>query len=482
MGGSGESTEGHPPTDCETTLPWNLSTKGNLAMKDFIEFLRNQGELLSVSTPLHPRHEISSVLSELGRKEGPAILVEKVKGYSFSVIGNLLGTRKRLSVALGIDPSVLSEAVLPRLENRLPPVLISDPNPKEVLTKKTGIDLLRLLPVLTHYEKDSGPYITSGITSAKNPRDGTIGRGLHRMEVRGKNLLGISLNTPPLSEIYAHYKRESRKMEVATVIGVHPTVLLASILRVPLGIDKLSVAGGLAGRSIPLVSTQTVDLNVPAHAEITLEGFIDPQGKEEDGVMGESGGYYMAFRNSPSIHVTAITYRKNGIFHAIMPWGLEVDQLLSFLHEIDFVPNMKKEIPFLRKVYFIPKTFGSHVVMSLDSHNRGDIRRALVLALSFPTIKKAVAVSNDVDPEDTHEVEWSVATRFQADRDLIVLQGVKGLSIDPSTGEGALTAKVGIDATRPKKEGFEKVGVPEEVKHRLAPMIKRLTTQVKGEV
>ncbi|OGP61231.1 MAG: hypothetical protein A2162_04470 [Deltaproteobacteria bacterium RBG_13_52_11b] len=447
-------------------------------MKRFIELLRDQGELLTVSHPLDPRHEISTVLSELGKNEHPAILVEKVKGYSLPVIGNLLGTRKRISMALGINPDHLSEEAIPKIEDKRSPVLISDLPSKDRITKKKGIELLKILPVLTHYSKDSGPFITSGITSAKDPLDGTTGRGLHRMEVRGKNLLGISLMTPPLSEIYARCKKENRKMEIATVIGVHPAILVASVLRVPAGTDKLSVAGGLMGQPVPVVTAKTVELNIPAHAEITLEGIIDPRGKEKDGVLGESSGYYMSLPNSPTIHITAITYRKSACFHAILPWGLEVDHLLSFIHGIDFIPKMRKEIPSLRRVHFVSRTFGSHVVMSLDSDNKGEIRRALTLALSFPMIKKAIAVGSDVDPEDIHEVEWSLATRFQADRDMIVLTGIRGSAIDPSSRERVFTTKVGMDATRPKKEGFEKVEVPEDVKRRLAPLLNKFRRSI----
>ena len=443
-------------------------------IRDFVGYLRDIRELLTISTPLDPRFEISTILSELGKKEAPAILFEEVKGYKFPVVGNLLGTKKRLSIALGVDQEHLLEDALPKLENGLLPILVSDRSQKVVITKKEKIDLLKLLPILTHYSKDSGPYITSGITSARDLKDGTIGRGLHRMEVRGKNELGISLLNPPLSEIYAHCKKERKKMEVATVIGVDPTLLIAAVFKIPRGMDKLTVAGGLRGEPIPLVKAETVDIDIPAYAEITIEGFIDPKGKEKDGLLGESSGYYMTFSKSPTIHVTTITYRKGAYFHAIVPWSLEVDNLLYLIHGIDFVPKMKREIPTLKRIHLIPGTFGSHVVMSIDTDNKGEIRRALTLALSFSNIKKAVIVDGDVEVEDHHEVEWAIATRFQGDRDLIVIPDVRGQPIDPSSKEGFLTTKIGMDATRPKKEGFEKVDVPVEVKQRLASMLNNL--------
>jgi 2,5-furandicarboxylate decarboxylase 1 len=456
--------------------------KAHRTLRDFIKVLRQEGELLSLSKPFDPKYEISTIISELGKRKAPAVLFRKAKGFEISVIGNLFGTVRRLALALGIEEDRLIEDVIPRLENRITPVLISE-NPAEQVRVPTGkLDLLKILPALTHYSKDSGPYITSGISSARDPKTGVTGRGLHRMEVRGKNTLGISLLNPPLADIYAMHRKEGKKMEIATVIGVPPAVFIASIFKVPPGTDKLSVAGGLKGEPVETTMAETVDLDIPAHGEIVIEGYIDPRDKEEDGTLGESSGYYMAFGKSPTIHVTGFKYRKGALYHAVVPWAREVDSLLYLVHGLDFIPKMRKEIPSLRQIHLVPMTFGSHVVMSMDTDHKGEIRRALTLALSFTMVKKVVVVDVDVDPQDDQEVEWALATRFQADRDLIVIPELRGQPIDPSskwTGEGFLTTKMGLDATRPKKEGFEKVDVPEEVKRRLSPVLKDLMGRIK---
>lgn len=450
-------------------------------LRDFVDVLRDQGELLSLSKPFDPKYEISAVISELGKRKAPAVLFEKTKGFQISVIGNLFGTVKRLSLALGTEEDRLLEDVIQRLEKRVPPVSVSEDRSLEVSIPRGKLDLLKVLPALTHYSKDSGPYITSGISSARDPETGVTGRGLHRMEVRGKNTLGISLLNPPLSDIYAHHRREGKKMEIATAIGVPPAVFIASIFKVPRGIDKLSLAGGLQGEPVETTTARTVDIDIPAHGEIVIEGYIDPKDKEEDGTLGESSGYYMAFGKSPTIRVTGFRYRKGAIYHAVVPWAREVDSLLYLVHGLDFIPKMRREIPSLRRIHLVPMTFGSHVVMSIDTDHKGEIRRALTLALSFTSVKKAIVVDIDVDPEDDQEVEWALATRFQADRDLIVIPELRSQPIDPSaqwTGEGFLSAKMGLDATRPKKEGFEKVDVPEEVKRRLSAVLKDLKGRI----
>jgi 2,5-furandicarboxylate decarboxylase 1 len=267
-------------------------------------------------------------------------------------------------------------------------------------------------------------------------------------------------------------------MEVATVVGVAPAVFMASIFKVPQGTDKLSVAGGLRGKPVETVQAETVDLDIPAHGEIIIEGYIDPKHKEQDGTLGESSGYYMAFGKSPTIHVTALRCRNGAFYHAVVPWAREVDSLLYLVHSLNFIPKMRQEIASIRQIHFIPMTFGSHVVLSMDTDNKGDIRRALALALSFTSIKKAVVVDVDVDPEDDQEVEWALATRFQADKDLMILPDLRGQPIDPSSREGFLTTKMGLDATRPKKAGFEKVDVPEDVKRRLSPVLKDLKGRI----
>jgi 2,5-furandicarboxylate decarboxylase 1 len=355
--------------------------KAHRTLRDFIQVLKDEGELLSVQEPFDAKYEISMVLSELGKRKAPAIHFETVKDFGISVIGNLFGTVKRLSLALGIQESRLLEDVIPRLEKRLTPVSVPKDRSLDVSIPKGKLDLLKVLPALTHYAKDTGPYITSGISSARDPQTGVTGRGLHRMELRGKDTLGISLLNPPLADIYAHHKREGKKMEIATVIGVPPAVFIASIFKVPHGVDKLSVAGGLQGQPVETTMARTVDVDVPAHGEIVIEGYIDPRDKEADGTLGESSGYYMAFGKSPTIRVTGLTHRKGALYHAVVPWAREVDSLLYLVHGLDFIPKMKKEIPSLHRIHLVPMTFGSHVVMSIDSDHKGEIRRALAGSL-----------------------------------------------------------------------------------------------------
>jgi 2,5-furandicarboxylate decarboxylase 1 len=440
-------------------------------LKEFVDLLEDRGEALRIDTPLNPKHEIAAVLHETGKKEAPALLFENVKGASMPLVGNLLGTKKRLALALGIEEETLLKGYLPNMEKSVPVKLLAEASDRKVLSAKKDIDLKRLLPVLTHYQKDSGPYVTCGVTSARDPRNGSIGRGLHRMGVRGKDKLGINLVNPPLADIYRFHVRQGSRMEVATAIGVDPSILIATVLKMPGGVDKFEGAGGLIGEAVCVEKAKSVDINVPANAEVIIEGFIDPKAEKRGGTMGESGGYYMSFGQNPTINVTAVTLRPNPCFQAMLPWSLEVDHLLSFIHGLNFIPKMKKMIPTILDVHFVPGTFGAHVVMAMNNPNKGEIRCALTMAMSFTNIKQVVVVDEDVNPRDYLEVEWAVTTRCQPDKDMIVIPALRGQPIDPSAGEGFATAKIGIDATRPKKDGFEKVGFPEAVRKKVASVI-----------
>ena len=448
-----------------------MRTLGGL--REFVHYLDGLGELKRVSAPVDPRFEVAAVLEGLGNGDSPAILFEQVKGHAMPLVGNLLGTRKRLALALGVEEGDLIESLLPKLDKRITPYLLTEENERVVFSLDGDNALKDLIPVLTHYVNDSGPFVTAGLTSARDPRTGVTGRGLHRLELRGNAEIGISLVNPPLSDIYAFHKQQGSRMEVAVAIGVDPAILVGTVLKAPKGVDKLACVGGLMGGAVPTVKATTVDVEIPAYAEIVLEGYIDPADGEKAGILGEVSGYYMAFP-SPTIHVTTVSMRRDAVYQGLLPRGCEVDHLLVFVYGLNVIPKLKKEFPALLDIHFVPGTFGSHAVLAMDNDDKGEIRRLVTMALTFPNIKKAVVVNGDVNIRDPLEVEWAMATRFQADKDLIVIPELKGQPIDPSAGEGFLTAKMGIDATRPDSKGFEKIFFPDDVQHRLPTIINAL--------
>jgi len=432
-------------------------------LREFLGYLEERKDLIKILEPLDSRFEISAVLNESSRKETPAVIFEKVKGYKIPVVSNILGSRERLKWALGIDQGKLTEEIPQKMATPLKTMPVEDAPVKEVVIRK-DIDILKLFPVLTHYEKDGGPYITAGVASIKHPEGKINGRGLHRVQVKGKDKLGILLLNPPLSEFLKIAKKKNVELEVAIAIGLDPVTLFSSVLG-GLQIDKFEMAGALRGQPLKVTKCETVDLEVPAHAEIVIEGTINPNVVEDEGPLGEATGYYNSFK-SPVIQVRAVTCREKPLYQAILPFALEVDLLASLQREIQLLSYLKSITPWVEKVRSVPKTLGSSMVITVSTDERGEIRRILSATLSMHFVKKAVAVNADVDDGDLTEVEWALFSRFQADRDLILITETKGLGIDPSA-KGGLSSKIGVDATKPSlSKEFEKIGIPESAKEK----------------
>ncbi|MBI2371428.1 MAG: UbiD family decarboxylase, partial [Deltaproteobacteria bacterium] len=246
-----------------------------------------------------------------------------------------------------------------------------------------------------------------------------------------------------------------------------PIVLLASIMRSAIG-DKLEVAGALRGEPIELVPGETVSLEVPAGAEAILEGRILPHVREEEGPFGEVSQYYFS-DVSHVVEITAITHRQQPVIQALHPTAREVSVLAGIPAEFEILRLLRAQGFAVEAVRISGGTSYPHAVFSIRQTKTGQARQALfVLLSSMGFIKHAVAVDEDVDLDDPRDVEWALATRVQADEDLVVLTGLVGSSVDPSAEARGVTAKVGVDATKPfrERERFERIGVPAEVRER----------------
>jgi len=435
-------------------------------LRDFIEALRREGELVEVREKLSPRYEISAFLSlTSGKREAPAFLFSSIEGYDVPVVGNVLGTRKRMAMALGTSVEEMEKVYGERSKRRAPLKEVErEKAPVKAQILKGDFDILKLFPIPTLYEKDSNPFITSGITSVRDPKTGAVARGIHRLEVHDGRTLSIGAVTPgsPMSELIRRAHEEGRDLEVAVTIGVDPAVILGIVSPAPPGVDKLEIAGGLKGDGVEVVRGETVDILFPAEAEIVLEGIMPAGRRMRNGPMGEATGYYVVFEECPVIELRALNFRKDPVYQVILPWGFEACGVIDLLMEMSIAASLKSQVPSVADVSVVPTLTGLHVVFSVSTQDKGEIRRALCAALAHPFVKMAVAVDQDVNIRDLLEVEWAVATRFQADVDMILITGVKANPIDPSMREGK-TAKMGIDATKPRYTfEFEKITQPSE--------------------
>ena len=442
-------------------------------LRDFLTALEETGDLLKVDEELSPRFEMSAALKLVN--EGPAVLFENIQGYPGQrVVGNVLGHRRRVAMFMGVPEQELTERFIDRKGQELAPKVVPEGPVKEtVLTGR--IDLPALLPALTYHEKDAGPYMTSAITITKDPETGRQNMGLHRIQLKGGNRLGIFLANPPVATFLERAERRGQGLEVAIAVGVDPAILIGAVVKGSAeGPDKLNVAGGIKGEPIELIKAETVDLLVPARAEIILEGRTIPNYREEEGPFGESTGHY--FQNqSPVIEIQAVTHRRDFIYQAIQVWGAEPEVLIALGGSAEVIRQLKQMVPALQAIHFAAGTCSFHAIAAVKGAPPAEVRRLMALILNMdPRVKQITVVDDDVNIYDPKEVQWALATRFQADRDMLLLTGIKGYVIDPSVGPDGITSKLGFDATKKGDDltRFEKITIPEESLARAAKVLK----------
>jgi 2,5-furandicarboxylate decarboxylase 1 len=428
-------------------------------------------EVLRVKREVDPNFELSGVIAKLEQESKyPAVLFEKVKGTKFPVICNLLANRKKMAVALDTTEEKLNEEFRLREENSLPLKTVTDGPIKEVVLKGNGVNLLQL-PQIVHNEKDGGPYISAGVMIIKDPDTGAYNDGCYRHMIKNKNTLGIHLSqTSHAYRIYTKYEQKNEPMDVAIVIGHHPAFLLGSLSFVPYGMNELEVDGGIMGENLEVVKCETVDLVVPAHAEIVIEGRIPPKVRKPEGPFGEYTGVYGPQRLNPEIEVTAITMRKDAIFHDLYPSGAEHLLWGGTPRLSQIYKRIKMVVPGVKEVY-MPVSGCCRFIcyISMEKIMDTEPREAIMAAFTAdPFIKYCVVVDTDVNIFDDTKVLYAISTRLQPDNDVFVIKGCRGSPLDPTGTEGYtrggreryVVTKVGIDATKPLSGYPESVSVP----------------------
>lgn len=418
------------------------------------------GDLLTVRQAFDPKHEMAAFLRAMPGN-GPAVLFDKVAGYpGVRVVGNLVASRQRVARALGTTEEQLAACYLQRTRQGIAPQSASDAPVKEV-RHLAPADLAALLPVLTHYAGDAAPFITTGVVLCHDPVTGRRGMGIHRMMVKGGTRMGILLANPPLSQFHAAAEAAGRPLDIAVALGVEPALLIASVVKTgPQGPDKMALAGALRGAPVEMVRAETVAVEVPARAEIVIEGRVLPGVREAEGPFGENTGYY--FSNvSPVVEVTAVTHRRNFIYPALCPWTADVDTLLSLAAGAELLGQLRTQMVGVADLDLTAGTCGFCAVIALTKARPTEARRLIHLALSMDKrLKQVTVVDDDVDIRNPREVAWALATRFQPDRDTVILSGMEGYVIDPSCGNSGIGSRLGLDATRGSGPEFEKITIP----------------------
>ncbi len=436
---------------------------GIKSLRDWLEVLKGDGLLKTVSRAVSLRHELAG----LGKKaDGKyALIFNNIAGAKLPVVTGLAGTRAMFAKALGVPTEMLVETMTAaHAAPRNCSLIAKNQAPvKEVV--ELSVDL-RQLPIPVHHEKDGGPYITAGVLISKDPETGAGNLSIHRLQVLGPNKLGILILPRHLSHFHRAAEAKGKPLDVAIAIGVDPILLLASQAIAPLGFDEYTLASALYEQPLELVRGETVDLAVPAHAEIVLEGRLLAEVREMEGPFGEYPKYYGPASPKPVIELTAITTRRNPIYHTIVPATMEHMLLGAIPREAGMLQVIKGAVPNALAVHLTPGgTCRYHAVIAIDKQHEGEAKNAMLAAFaSSQEVKRVVVVDKDVDIFDPIDVEWAIATRFQAGRDLIVVKRALGNKLDPSSDDG-ISDKMGIDATVPCGADpfrFERIRIPGE--------------------
>jgi UbiD family decarboxylase len=422
-----------------------------MTFRAFIDQLKENGKLVEILQPVSPIFEASRI----AKNTKAPVLFHDISGSK--TIMNLLGSRDELASMLGVP----KEEIIKRLSEVSPEGevrLVSESPTLEVIEDQ--VDLTKL-PILTHFEKDGAPYITAGIVVSEY--GGTINASIHRLMLAGKDKLAARL-VPPRHTYLLHKKaaEKGESLPVAIVLGCDPTIIYATSTRVPVG-KEFEYAAALRGAPVELFECAN-GVKVP-HAEIVLEGYIDPVEKVDEGPFVDITGTYDVVRKEPVIHITRIIHRKDPIYHGILPAGPEHLLMMGVPYE----PRIYRAVGEVTTVKNVVLTEGGccylHAVVQIEKQTEGDGKNAIMAAFAAHTsLKHVVVVDEDINIFDPNDVEFAIATRVKGDMDILIIPNVRGSSLDPRGAPDGTTTKVGIDATKVlvEKENFERAVIPEE--------------------
>lgn len=437
--------------------------------REFLIELGKKHKALIVEGPVGRDWEISCIArnaASLKPEDRYAILFKNVKGFKYPVLINAFASREMYAIGLETTAEGIQEAWQSAFRKPMEPVSVSSAPCKENILLGKEVDLNLFPHIVSTPGKESAPYITAGCAVTRNPETGVRNVGIYRCMLKGRDKLGIHMApTNDGAVIYSKYEEADKPMEIAIVIGPPPAVYMASVARIPFGMDELAVAGGLMKSSIKVVKCETVDLEVPANSEIVIEGEVVPKLREPEGPFGEFYGFVGDRIMSPLVNVKAITYRNNPIYQALLQQMTPNEgTLLKDLSMEVILMRTFKNIGILgvTSVHVREKSSGECVIVGLKKLYSGHVQAvAQICWATHPTsFKQIIVVDSDCDVFDWAEVEWRLATCVQPDRDIYVFSGCAASALDPSVPKERRKqgSKMCIDATR--KFDYPEVALP----------------------
>ena len=457
-------------------------------IRQFVEELEKAGQLKRIKTEVDTNLEIAEILRRVSYTNGPAILFENAKGYEIPVLGNAFGSIKRLEI--GLETTEFSEigqriADMTKMEipagifnkiKKLPELSkMSESFPKleksgpvtEIVNESPSFDKI---PILKSWPKDAGKFITFGLVATKHPETGVRNLGVYRIQIIDNT--HALMHWQKHKRGAAHYdisKEKDKKIDAAIIIGGEPATVFSAIAPVPEGLDKYLFAGITRKKGIRTVKCKTVDLEVPANAEMVLEGYVDSTDIRNEGPFGDHTGFYTPEEPFPTFTLTGIMQRKNPIYlTTVVGKPILEDAYIGKVIERSFLPLIRMLQPEVID-FSMPSAgwFQGLAIVSIKKRYPGQAKKVMMglwgmgqLALT----KIIIVVDHDVNVHDMNEIIWAVTTKTDAARDTVIIDNAPTDTLDPASPRVNLGSKLGIDATqKTKEEGFERE-IQEEVK------------------
>jgi len=458
------------------------------SIQHFIDELEKAGELKRVKTEVDTNLEIAEILRRVSYTNGPAVLYENVRNYENPVLGNALGSIKRLEIGLETkDFSEIGQRIADMTKMEIPSGVFNKIRKLPELSKmsesfpkleKSGpvTDIINnsptfdKIPILKSWPKDAGKFITFGLVATKHPETGVRNLGVYRIQIIDDT--HALMHWQKHKRGAAHHdllKEKNNKIEAAIIIGGEPATVFSAVAPVPEGLDKYLFAGITRKKGIKTVKCKTIDLEVPANAEIVFEGYVDAMDVRGEGPFGDHTGYYTPKEPFPTFTLTGIMQRKNPVYlTTVVGKPILEDAYIGKVIERSFLPIIKMLHPEVVDFSMPPAGwFQGLAIVSIKKRYPGQAKKVMMglwgmgqLALT----KIIVVVDSDVNVHDVNEVIWAITTRSDAARDTIIINNTPTDTLDPASPKVNLGSKLGIDATQKTlEEGFERE-IQEEVK------------------
>ena len=458
------------------------------SIQHFIDELEKAGELKRVKTEVDTNLEIAEILRRVSYTNGPAVLFENVRNYEIPVLGNALGSIKRLEIGLETkDFSEIGQRIVDMTKMEIPSGVFNKIRKLPELSKmsesfpkleKSGpvTDIINnsptfdKIPILKSWPKDAGKFITFGLVATKHPETGVRNLGVYRIQIIDDT--HALMHWQKHKRGAAHHdllKEKNNKIEAAIIIGGEPATVFSAVAPVPEGLDKYLFAGITRKKGIKTVKCKTIDLEVPANAEIVFEGYVDAMDVRDEGPFGDHTGYYTPKEPFPTFTLTGIMQRKNPVYlTTVVGKPILEDAYIGKVIERSFLPLIKMLHPEVVDFSMPPAGwFQGLAIVSIKKRYPGQAKKVMMglwgmgqLALT----KIIVVVDSDINVHNVNEVIWAITTRSDAARDTIIINNTPTDTLDPASPKVNLGSKLGIDATQKTlEEGFERE-IQEEVK------------------